>query len=601
MLGFPKELIPDLNFLTAKLDTALVARLRAHDWQDGGYWLCSAESPPGLFNADHFYQDDRWIMLFDGDLINHSKIPWEHFRDLMDSENFEQFSELDGIWAFAAIHIQSKNIYLVSDHLSQYPCFYSIKDKLFSFSTELHAFCRISEKATFNQAWLYDSLYLQYPVNDKTFLNNVYRLPSASVLKFEHHDTKPSIVKYRRDFQQAPQLKTGKEALNLAYEVFNEQLPKYPPTDSEWAIGLTAGFDARTVLAFTIGSEPLTYTYGTPGCSDIEIAKDAANLLGLRHKTVPFDSTMGASFSDLMLDTIYLSGGLENSSRAGLLHSYRVVTENATRFPMIASGIGLDSIFRGHLGSALVSPALADYFQGKSNVEAPQILDDIVLDKQSFNNNCEAAIDYLQSRYGPLNQGLAHLLYFIYEAAPKYFGGEVSIARNFTTLRIPALDTHIIELAFSIDKSALSFSNFLSTHTRDSFSEKELQAFLLRKASGGRMGALPVYDVPPNISRYGENAAKLTQQWASLKRAISRTLFDTGRPPALQQNLKLYRTVASARVQELLYSKDTIVSEYINIPKFDLLVGTKHQHLFKVLLTTETIMRLVKNRWERFW
>jgi len=601
MLGFPKETIPDITFLTAKLDIAPVARLRVHDWQDGEYWLCSADQSPGLINADHFYQDDQWIMLFDGDLVNHPKIPWAHFRELMDSENFEQFSELVGIWAFAAINTQSGIIYLVSDHISQYPCFYSVKNKLLSFSTELHTFCRLSEKATFNQAWLYDSLYLQYPVSDKTFLNNVYRLPAASVLKFERHTSKLSIVKYRKDFQQAPRLKTGKEALAYAYEVFDAQLPKYPPTDREWAIGLTAGFDARTVLAFTVESEPLTYTYGIPGCSDITIASDAAKQLGLRHKTIPFDDTMDELFKDLMLDVVYLSGGLENSSRAELLYSYRAVTENATRFPMVASGIGLDSIFRGHLGPALVSSALAEHFLGKPEAGTPRILDDIVLDKQAFYVNCEAAIEYLKSRYGPLTQSLTHLLYFIYEAAPKYFGGEVSIARNFTTLRIPALNPHILELAFSIDKSALSFSNFLPTHTRDSFSEKELQAFLLRKASGERMGSLPVYDVPPNISRYGENAANMMQKWASLKRMISRVIFDTGKPPALQQNLKLYQTVARERVRELLYSSDTLVSEYIDIPEFNVLVSSKHKHLFKVLLTTETIMRLIENRWRRFW
>ena len=599
MLGFPKNVVSDIAFLTEALDTVPTHRLRTHEWKDGNYWLCSARRRSGTAPVEHFYQDDRWILLFEGDLINHAAIPWMHLRDILCDGKFNQFSELVGIWALAAIDKSSGDIYLVSDHLSEYPCFYSVIGGNLGFATELHMFCRLSEHAEFNRTWLHHSLLLQYPVGNETYLKDVHRLPAASVLKF--HGTRQSILRYREDFHKAPVLETGKHALNHAFEIFETHLCNYPPNEGDWAMGLTAGFDARTVLAFTVEHYPLTYTYGTPGCSDIRIAREAARRLGLRHKIIPFDCRFERSFKDLILDVVYLSGGLENPSRAALLHSYRTVTKDGTRFPIVASGIGLDSMFRGHLGPALVSPILAAHFKGNGHADISPILGDTILDKQALNSDYNSVIEYLQSRYGPLDQSTAHLLYFIYETAPKYFGGEISIARNFTTLRIPAFNPHIIELALSIDKSTLSFSNFLATHTRDSFSEKELQAFLLCKASGGRMGRLPVYDVPPNIFQYGEAAHNLARMFASFRRLGGRILMNTKRPPTLQQNLKLYRTVAADRIHELLYSESTRITTHVNVPKFDMLITTEHQHLFKVLLAAEIIIRLIESRWTRFW
>jgi len=599
MLGFPKSAVSDIAFLTERLNGAPARKLRTHEWEDGDYWLYSTDRIGKQHGEEYCYQDNRWILLFEGDLISHPDVPWMHILDILNDGSFSQLSELVGIWALAAIDKASGDIYLVSDHLSEHPFFYSLIGNRLGFSTELHMFCRLTERAEFNRSWLHHCLLLQYPLGDNTYIEGVRRLPTGSVLIFR--DTGLSIFKYREEFRRAPVLKAGSEALYHAFQVFDSELHNYPANDGDWAMGLTAGFDARTVLAFTIEQNPLTYTYGSPGCSDIRIAREAAKRLGLRHKTIPFDQRFENAFEDLLIDVVYLSGGLENPSRAALLHCYRTITKDGTRFPVIASGIGLDSMFRGHLGPALVSPLLAGHFRGEKEVDISPIVADMVLDKQALNSDSENAIDYLQSRYGPLDQSAAHLLYFIYETAPKYFGGEVSLARNFTTLRIPALNPHIIDLALSIEKGALSFSNFLATHKRDSFVEKELQAFLLSKASGGRMGWLPVYDVPPNIFCYGETAYNFAKMFASFRRLSSRVLMNTKQPAALQQNIRLYRTVAADRVLELLYSETTRIATHVNVPEFDILVTAENQHLFKMLLAAEIIMRLIESRWTRFW
>lgn len=601
MLGFPKASVPDPDFLTAKLDAASASRWVLRDWQRGGYWLASADKSPRSTRDTRFFRDDRWIMLFDGDLISHTDIPWPMFREILEGDTLERFSDLEGIWALAAIDAHTRTTYLVSDRLSQYPCFYSVIDGFPGFSTELHTFCRLARRAEFNQAWLHDCLYFQYPIGYKTYLKGVYRLPAASIVKFTQSVSQPSIHSYAADFHTAAHLRTGTGALKHAYQVFADQVPGYVPANTESAIGLTAGFDARTVLAFIVNSKPLAYTYGTANCVDIRIARRAARQLGLQHKAIPFDEDLERTFKNLIMDVVYLSGGLENTSRADVLYSYRQVTENAERFPLITSGIGLDSMFRGHLGPALVSPGLANLFRGNPEPDKHGIADEMVLDKTGYDSHTETTLEYLKARYGPLESGATHLLYFVYEAAPKYFGGEVSIARHYTTLRIPALNQHIIELAFSIDKSALSYSNFLSSHTRDSFPEKELQAYLLRMANGGRMDGLPVYDVPPTVFRFGEPACQLVRKWASIRRIFARTLLGATRTTPLDRTLELYRTAAKSRVQELLYSKDTMISSFIRVPEFELLVSKEHQHLFKVLLSTEIILRLIASRWERFW
>ncbi|MFX0198609.1 MAG: hypothetical protein ACFFCW_21010 [Candidatus Hodarchaeota archaeon] len=105
--------------------------------------------------------------------------------------------------------------------------------------------------------------------------------------------------------------------------------------------------------------------------------------------------------------------------------------------------------------------------------------------------------------YGKLSEPESYLSYMLYEVSPKYFAGELAIAKHFTTLRIPAWDKDIIALSYSMENSTLSFSQFLPHYKRGSTEEMILQAYLISK-NGGILREISVYGVPPKIFSKGK-------------------------------------------------------------------------------------------------
>ena len=53
------------------------------------------------------------------------------------------------------------------------------------------------------------------------------------------------------------------------------------------------------------------------------------------------------------------------------------------------------------------------------------------------------------------------MLFTSYICDPHNFLGEYKIAEHYTTLRVPAWDYELIDLAFSIEQSTLKFSEFV--------------------------------------------------------------------------------------------------------------------------------------------
>ena len=599
--GLPLGSFPELDTMTDALAPLGLAPVSTGKALGGQYALASAHRDRALLQGARVFHSGAWTLLFAGDLAGHETVPMATFVEILESGDHQRFASLNGIWALAALNDQERSIRLVTDRCGQYPLFWNTTGSGLSFSTRLPVFCRLRNAPGFNLEYLYDSLWFQFPIGPTTFLNDTYRVPAASVLRYDVEDDTLSITQYSPDLQAADPLLRGQEALQEGYELFRTVSREYIPQDDEWAIGLTAGWDARTILSFGLDRQPCCYTYGYAGCGDMVRAKAASRALGIPHFDIPFDEDYENGFEKRILETVFISGGMENSSRSSLLYSYPRVTRNGERFPAVLSGIGLDSIFRGHLGPALVSPRLKNIFSGSEDEAAGCDIESMVDDPDAFRHRTEQNIDELRQRFGNLRSGTAHLAYFIYESAPKYFSGEMSIAKQFTTLRIPGLDQRIIQFALSTSLSTNTFSNFLASHKRGDYSEEIFQAYLLSRAPSRQMRRLAVYDVPPYGYQHGRGLYHLLQLLFRMRRRSIKLFHGFRQAPPLQKNLELYQSRARNRINELLYSPSSRLQEHLAIPPFTALATEDNRHLLKTLVTMEIIQRLIDNGWRRFW
>lgn len=559
--------------------------------------LAAARLPNHPLQGDRVFEDADNLLAFCGDLVGTREIPWDQILSIFRDKRYAEFSRFRGRYALAHYDKQNKAVTLVSDRRSQQPFYYRQAKGSFTFSTELSTFCRLNEPAVFEEAWLFDYFFFNYPVGGTTALKGVYKVPPASVVTFSPPSSGPSCTRYAEFFQEKPELLTVPRSLELAARLFQEKIPPYFLGADEVACALTAGWDGRTLLACAPDRERVvTYTYGVAGCQDIQEAARSARKVGVRHKEIHFDQDFVAGLPDFMLDTVFLSAGLEKVLRSTLLHVYRQLTASGKRFPLVISGIGMDGIFRGHAQApAIVSSDVAELFRtGHVRLREPfwpEVFPDCY---PQFRENIVSKLEALRRDFGDFRSPKHHLLFKLYVTHPELFGGELKVAEGFTTVRVPAWDDDLIDLAFSIRESGLSFSEFCG-HKRGDVSEIRLQAFLMNR-SFPEMARIPLGRIRPDIVGLGG----LPRLGYEAYRRLVNKLRSLASPYApLEDWDKWLNEIHRGFIDGLVFSQSTLIRGHVGKEFIERIRRSRDIHWIGKLATAEIMLRLIESRWRK--
>ena len=254
------------------------------------------------------YEDHNCIAIFCGDLIGFNNIiPMKLIIDHIKSEKYENFKDFSGQFAIAYHEKKSKNTIIISDRRSQKPIYYKKIDNGFIFSSELPTFCRLLKSISFNEKWLYDYLFFNYPVFQTTFLKNIFKMPPGSVLTYNFKKNNINIKKYAGIFKRNEILLKESESFKTAIKTFKETIPAYYKSSENIACALTGGWDGRTVLSFAEDTSRLTaYTYGVPGCGDLIVANKIAQKVKIQHMAIPFGDDFVDKLPSYIIKSVYL-------------------------------------------------------------------------------------------------------------------------------------------------------------------------------------------------------------------------------------------------------------------------------------------------------
>ncbi len=161
-----------------------------------------------------------------------------------------------------------------------------------------------------------------------------------------------------------------------------------------------------------------------------------------------------------MFETVFLSSGVQPILRSTLLDVYSKLSD----FPLAISGISYDGLFRGNVGGeSIVSPYLIDMFKNGKQAVNPNDFKNIFIGiNGELLNHVNNKFNWVENEFGDFQSSENHLLFTSYVCDPHNFLGEYKIAEHYTTLRVPAWDYELIDLAFSIEQSTLKFSEFMN-------------------------------------------------------------------------------------------------------------------------------------------
>jgi asparagine synthetase B (glutamine-hydrolysing) len=532
---------------------------------------------------------------FCGDLTDHEEVPWNGIRSSLLDGDIGWLGTLSGTFSLVLWDGKKNVLHAVSDRLSQQPAYYSLAGGRFIFSTAIAPFCRFLSSAEMSREWLYEFLYFNIPVCDTSPLKRVLRLPPATVLSIEPESMKYSLNRYAEPFSRPEILLSGRAAMDRAVGVFGERVPRLYPADGKVAVSLTAGFDSRTVLAFApeqVRDSVTTYTYGVPGCSELEVSSATAKALGFEHKEIHFGDSLENELEDLIFETVFLSGGLEKAQRATLAYVYRELAGGNDGFPVVLTGLSGDHLFRDHLNGrgnvpSIISSDMMDTIQsGELRLNKVFFSEAFGEKYGEFEQHIRASLERLTERHGELNDPASYLRYLVYEAAPKYFGGEYALAREFTALRSPFWDSEIISLAFGIEYGTLGFSENLPV--KDPYREKVLQAHVIDSVP--QMRGTGISGLP--LSAFSSDSKALYRMMKILRKLPGKVGSLFSRPGFIP--LEDWRRWFAA-----LDWKGTALAGYVSPSLIERARKGDDLILLGKLITAETVLQLIAGGWER--
>jgi len=564
---------------------------------DKGFFAVSFHKKAPL-KGNKYFNNQHWMAVFAGDLIE-EYIPWNFILKSLENHDYKMLNNLRGYFSITVFDKKTNKLFIISDRRSQFPIFYLIEGNNVYTSTELSTFCRLPLKIAFNIEWMWEYLFFHYPIGQTTFLENVNRMPPACVLEINIISGEFLFSEYAPRFQKKKHILTGKTALEHAYSVFQNTVPKYFTGNTDIACALTGGWDGRTNLHFCPDKNSImAYTYGVPGCWDLVEATATAQEMGIKHQKILFDKNFEDKLPSLIIDAIYLSSGLERVRRSVPLYVYKILTDYGKKFHLLIEGLDYDGLFRGHVADpSLMSKDMARIFTtGEKNINEIYWKEFMGSNYNNFKTHILKQIDNIEKRYGKLSNPETHLSFTLYETSPKYWVGQLSFAKHFTTIRIPAWDTDIIDLSYSIENSTLSYSELLREHKRGSWEEMILQAYLISKGDGP-LKDIHISGVNPKTVLKGKIIYHIIRIKNLLPKIIKMRIQKRSSSP--ENWNRWLNEIHKEFIDNLIFSKNSRINKYVEYQTLEKLKNKRDTQLLSKFATIEIILRLIESSWDR--
>lgn len=554
------------------------------------------ESAP--VKGSRIYKNKEFEFLFAGDLIGVLEIPWNEIQENFINSNFSWFSSLRGIFAIAIRNIKLNQITLISDQQAQLPIYYGFIKNSFIFSTSIASFSTLETVPDFNQEWLYEFIYFNFPIDRTTCLKNVKRIRPLSILNIDLKDKSITELKYGEYFKISNNILTGKTALVEGIKIFKETVPKYYCIDKKNSVAISGGFDTRTLLALAPHkANVLTYTYGVPGSLDLYVTSILKAKLNLKRQEIFFDESFENALPELIYDTVRLSGGVQPILRSTLLYVYSQLSKRQDHkdTAVVIGGIGGD-IYRGSSGQpggASMSPGMYHLFKsGKLLIdknEYQKIFHSKFLD---FENHINKTINKIKELYGDPLEPATFNNYCIYEINTKYFGGEVAIANNFKTMRLPFLDFDLLQFAYRSELSNIGFSGYRQNLKEISVKKYRFQSKII--CSNPSFKNTLINGLP--ISLYAQENKFIFQIGRLFMRAFE---YLKSKPVThnILEDWDHWSKIILKKEFNTILSHNSLILKYLDEEVIIVAKESNDIELLNKFVTIEILLGLLKNKW----
>jgi len=313
--------------------------------------------------------DNKVVLVFNGEIYNYKELrsdlkrkgfifqgesDTEVLLNLYLSEGKKMLSKLNGIFAFAILDINSESLFLARDALGVKPLYYSTKDNVFSFSSEIKALLELTPN---NKELDVESInrYLSFLwcPGDGTPLKSVSKLLPGEALIVKNGRIVDKWLWYQLSILNPIKKSINKEqAISGTVKHLRRAVHRQMVSDVPLGAFLSGGLDSSAVVAFAkeINPDIRCFSIETQGkqdkgvVDDLPYAKQVAKHLNVSLDIVTIESHKMAS--DLEAMVVQLDEPLADPASLNVLYISKLAREQGIK--VLLSGAGGDDLFTGY-------------------------------------------------------------------------------------------------------------------------------------------------------------------------------------------------------------------------------------------------------------
>lgn len=192
--------------------------------------------------------------------INQLFLKGKNYRDYLK----EFVRATDGDYLILFWHKDQNKVLLFNDALGRLPLYYYLDSDMIVFGKEIKTVLKFIPKIILHKTSLVEYLVLEYPLGDRTFFENIFRLqPSSAICSEDFHSEVFQSAPF--DFQQKNVFKTelaSRQFLSRTYlSALKNRITYFKKKNYKLLVDLSGGFDTRTILGgFKVLDEAADYS-----------------------------------------------------------------------------------------------------------------------------------------------------------------------------------------------------------------------------------------------------------------------------------------------------------------------------------------------------
>ncbi len=514
-------------------------------------------------NQPMFSEDKQIVIVFNGEIYNfeelkqtyfkqdyfHSKTDTEVVLKLYQKFGIQFINQLNGDFAISIYDKHLQKLFLIKDHVGVKPLYYYTNGSKFIFGSEIKSIIASGIKTSLADDELLNYFVFKYTPKNNTLYKNIYRVAPGSYLEYD-------LTKHLFETQRYWKLEKNNTYSNLSYHDAKDVLYTLVENStksrliSDVPIGnfLSGGLDSSIIAYFIKNRHDIQHYCARK--SEIDLKKEGttsdyyyADKLAKEWHLKLLEANISSEEAniDLIKKTLYFSDDL--IADGSQIPSYLITKEASQTSKVILSGMGADELFLGYAGhmltllsenvmakmpfglSGLLYKQAAKVNQGKGKFLAyrryihkigkygnyPNYRYGILNLVGDFENSCSVYsgnrtnLESMLSAYFPENEDVFDSLtrFEIENVLVKnlHYTDRTSMA-NSVECRVPFLDKHIVEFAYSIQRSyKLSNTGTSKRILKDAFKQQLPNYIINRRKAGFGMPLRSIFSSEAKVNQ----------------------------------------------------------------------------------------------------